>query len=356
MHLPATRTDTLTTRRLTSVAEAAELLRAGKLVAFATETVYGLGVDASDSQAVGRLFRAKGRPSDNPLIVHLANVEDWPLAARELTPAAEALLKAFAPGPLTVVLPKQPAISPRVTAGLDSVGLRIPACPQALELLSATGKPIAAPSANRSGSPSCTTWQSVLEDLDGRIDAVLQGAVSAVGIESTVVDCRGERPILLRPGAVALAQLQSVVPSTIALPTTLPNAMAMRTDTAPGELGAEQSAEAMATSPGMRHPHYRPRAAVRLVESPSEVADALQSYPIVGVAYAGTRVPPRAAEMALVGLFDSAEDYAHGFYEFLRRADRAGAEVILLERVAEAGIGQALRDRQARAAGEDLSW
>ena len=164
----------LNTMVLDDVTEAAAILRRGGLVAFPTETVFGLGADATNPSALERLFAAKGRPSDNPLIVHVADVKQWPIVARIMPVVAERLLAKFAPGPLTVVLPKHSSICDSVTAGLDTVGLRIPNHPQARELLAAARVPIAAPSANRSGMPSGTTWQTVLEDLDGRIDAVLR--------------------------------------------------------------------------------------------------------------------------------------------------------------------------------------
>jgi len=329
----------LATRQLSSILEAAELLRSGRLVAFATETVYGLGVDACDTSAVERLFVAKGRPADNPLIVHVAQPQDWPRVARTMTASAAAFLEAFSPGPLTVVLPKHSAISPLVTAGLDTVGIRIPACRQARELLEAVEQPIAAPSANRSGRPSCTTWQAVLEDLDGRIDAVLLGTVSAVGLESTVVNCCGSVPVLLRAGAISLADLQAVVPGTVAIHAT--------------ELAAGQSL----ASPGLRHPHYQPAARVQLIEHWSEIAMPDSSTqatgrPVMGgAAYAGLIPHPLAQQLALHASYATVVEYASNFYEFLRQADRLKVDVIYLQRVDEAGIGQALRDRQQRAAG-----
>jgi len=336
---PVEHFEELATQRLRSIHAAAELLRAGRLVAFPTETVYGLGVDATNTAAVERLFVAKGRPSDNPLIVHVASPQDWPRVARKMTESAAAFLDAFSPGPLTVVLPKHPAISPLVTAGLDTVGVRIPACLQARELLQAVQQPIAAPSANRSGKPSCTTWQAVLEDLDGRIDAVLLGTISAVGLESTVVNCCGTVPVLLRAGAISLADLQNVVPETIALDR------------------AGMSAAQPLASPGLRHPHYQPAARVQLIdqciditlpERSSQTAVHGVTYP---AAYAGLTPHPLAKQFALHATYATVEEYAAHFYEFLRRADRLQVEVIYLQRASEAGIGEALRDRQQRAAG-----
>ncbi len=321
------------TKTLECIEEAAEILQAGGLVAFPTETVFGLGANAQNKHAIERLFEAKGRPTDNPLIVHLADRRDWPLAARSINPMAERILQAFSPGPVTVVLPKAPAICDLVTAGLDTVGIRIPAADVAQRLLRAANIPVAAPSANLSGRPSGTTWQSVLEDLDGRIDAVLKVDCAHVGLESSVIDCTGTEPVLLRPGAVGLCELQILFPRATQIGYT--------------------AAAGSSLSPGIRHPHYQPRARVQLLEStvgwhpPVELRS--RSY-----AYAGLEDPPDWIKLARQ--FDSIAEYAHGFYEFLRMADRAGVDVVLLQTipvaaVAQSGIAAALADRQLRAAG-----
>lgn len=321
------------TTQTTSPAEAARVLREGGLVAFPTETVFGLGVDATNEAAVERLFTAKGRPSDNPLIVHLGRIEDWGQAASELTPSAEALLAAFAPGPLTVVLPKRVSISPLVTAGLETVGVRIPDHPIAASLLGQAGVPVAAPSANRSGRPSCTTWRSVLEDLDGQIDAVFCEDSHGVGIESTVVDCCGDVPIVLRPGAVTIEQLRRVLPETEEL------ARAEPTPTATSPT---------VRSPGLLHPHYQPTAEVQLVNLPWSAVEPLGP----GVAFCGLQGFAGVKDLALSAVYDSVEDYAAGFYEFLREADRRSIATILVQRAPNEGIGVALLDRQRRAAGD----
>ena len=186
----------MVTKILNDAKQAGGLIRNGGLVAFPTETVYGLGADATNPQAIDNIFRAKGRPNNNPLIVHLASIDAWHLAARELPSHAVRLLDVFAPGPITIVLPKLERICDAATGGLSTVGIRIPASTMAREVCRAAGCPVAAPSANRSGKPSCTTWQAVLEDLDGAIDAVLQGDTCELGIESTVVDCTGRNPTI----------------------------------------------------------------------------------------------------------------------------------------------------------------
>ena len=301
------------TRRINSPDEAAKTIRAGGLVAFPTETVFGLGVDATNTAAVEKLFEAKGRPSNNPLIVHVSESKAWSLAAASLTPNAAALLAAFAPGPLTVVLPKHSRISSLVTAGLETVGLRIPSHPVALEILRRAGVPVAAPSANRSGSPSCTTWQAVLEDMDGRIDAVYCEDCDCIGIESTVVDCCGPATTVLRPGAITIEQIRRIVPDA-------------------RELGMETDAAGVGDkvmSPGLLHAHYQPNAKVRLVDDPSL----------------------KLEQVELSAVYPPVEAYAAGFYEFRRQADRLMIPTVLVEKAPDHGIGRALLDRQRRASG-----
>ncbi len=334
--------DLPTTCVIDDIAVAAKALCDGLLVAFPTETVYGLGADATNPFAIGKLFEAKGRPSDNPLIVHLSDLNCLPLAASRITPYAAQLLEAYSPGPITVVVKKNPRISDLATAGLDTVGIRIPRCEQTRDLLRLCDRPIAAPSANRSGRPSCTTWQSVLEDMDSRIDYVLKGAVCEIGIESSVVDCTGEYPVVLRPGATTLEQLQQVVPSTVDWHQKF------------GERGIELD-DSVLPSPGLKHSHYQPRAEVRLVRSLSEIA---QSVPVVcsKIAFAGMvdqdiSMDSESREFVLFRRYESINQYAREFYEFLREADRRGAEVICLQVVPNAPLGAALFDRQRRAAG-----
>ncbi|WP_197524806.1 L-threonylcarbamoyladenylate synthase [Botrimarina hoheduenensis] len=319
-----------TTQRITSPQAAAEILRSGGLVAFPTETVFGLGADATNPAAVERLFEAKGRPGDNPLIVHVPTVQHWSLAASELTPSAKALLAAFAPGPLTVVLPKRPEVSPRVTAGLTTVGVRVPHHPVAAEILRLAGAPIAAPSANRSGRPSGTTWRAVLEDLDGLVDAVYCEDGVPIGIESTVVDCCGPVPIVLRLGAITIEQIRTIEPE----------AHVQATFAARGDVPV--------ASPGLRHPHYQPRASVRLFTTAAELALPTDER----LAYCGLEPLPGRIDAALEKVFPSLEAYAAGFYEFLREADRQAATLILVQRAPSEGIGAALQDRQRRAAGK----
>lgn len=302
---------------------AAELLNAGKLVAFPTETVYGLGVDATNAMAVERLFAVKGRPNNNPLIVHVAELDQLANVAADVPGLAIKLLKRFAPGPLTVVVPKHPSIVPAVTAGLNTVGVRIPDHVQAREMLRACQSPIAAPSANRSGKPSATTIASVLEDFDGSIDGVLMAPPSRIGLESTVVDCLSHPPRVLRPGAVSLQDLQSVVPEMV---------MAGASHV-PGD-----------NSPGRMHPHYRPRAQVTLFDRPDEV------FANHSAAYLGLASHSNLDAFGWYQCFKSLEEYAAGFYESLREADRRGMTHIYCQRISPQGRGNALMDRMQRAA------
>ena len=293
------------------------MLRRGGLAAFPTETVYGLGADATDAFAVAAVFEAKGRPADNPLIVHVADVEAIGTIT-DLTETARALLAAFAPGPLTLVLADtHGALPDAVTAGLETVAVRIPAHETARALIRAAGVPLVAPSANRSGRPSPTTWQAVRDDLGGRIDAVLKGDPTGIGIESTVVDVTGDRPVVLRPGAVTLADLRRVVPAT--------------REAEPGD--------ARERSPGTRHRHYAPRALVRLVDRPA---------PEPGAAFIGLTAP--GGGYSLVEVCPDAAAYARAVFSLFRRADALGLARIDAERVPDVGIGRALMDRLGRAA------
>lgn len=321
-----------------STREAGALLRDGKIVAFPTDTVFGLGANATCADAVQRIFEAKGRPSDNPLIVHLQDVEQWREAAEEMTEIGKALLQAFSPGPITVVLPKSQLLPDSVTAGLPTVGIRVPACAIARAVIAASGVPIAAPSANRSGKPSATNWQAVHEDLDGRIDAILTIDSTLQGVESTVVDCTGSAPVVLRPGGISLRAIQELFPSAHAATKSI-------------ELDDKTVA-----SPGTRYAHYQPKAAVIIFEESNTLAVQLNELKSKSSRCAtcwmeGGQLSSSNEQWRLSRSYESVEGYAADFYEFLREADRAGAEFILVELAPDTGIGTALRDRQQRAAG-----
>lgn len=321
------------TVRLTAdqLEQAALLLLNEGIVAFPTETVFGLGGLATSEQAIQRIFQAKGRPSDNPLIVHLGSVEQLSQCAVDVPDLAWKFFDRFAPGPLTLVLPKHPSLAPSVTAGLSTVGVRIPQHPIAHALLQRVAKPIAAPSANRSGSPSGTTWRSVLEDLDHRIDAILCEDGCQIGLESTVLDLCHANPRLLRAGAISMAELQEVVGSKVRIE--------HRTNDLSGPVA----------SPGMKHRHYRPRATVVLFDSPNELSALLKSMEPTSQAYIGLEAPGGCVAWADCSLQPSVEAYAASLFEYLRQADRHGVEVIFCQRVSSDGIGMALMDRLQRA-------
>ena len=304
-----------------NVNEAAEFIRRGGVVAFPTETVYGLGANVFDEAAVAKIFDAKKRPADNPLIAHVASVDQIAELAKSISPNAHLFIDAFFPGPLTVVLPRSERVPLIATAGLDTIGVRMPRYLLANELLCACGVPVVAPSANLSGRPSPTTWQAVLEDLDRRIDCILQGDPTEIGLESTVVDCTGDVPMLLRQGAVSLAELQSVVPETIEY---------------------KQVRYDSPRSPGLKHRHYSPAATVVITDPKFEISDG-RSSAFIGIGKA--EYPFEfARECASVG------EYAHSVFEFFRECDRMGIRTIYCESVPETGIGAALMDRLRRAA------
>jgi L-threonylcarbamoyladenylate synthase len=300
---------------------AAEFIRRGGTVAFPTETVYGLGADAFNEAAVRKIFEAKHRPPDNPLIVHIGAVEQIAELARKIPGNAQKLIDAFFPGPLAIVLPKTERVPGLVTAGLDTVAVRMPSPTVAREFLRACARPVAAPSANLSGRPSPTTWQAVVEDLDGRIDCVLQSDPTVIGIESTVVDCTSEMPVLLRKGGVPLERLREVVGEV-------------------DEFALDESNEAR--SPGLRHTHYSPNATVVIVQPGEEIA-ANASDGFIGL-------QRRTGEFGKTLVCVNADAYARELFEFFRECDRQGVERIFCEAVPEEGIGAALMDRLRRAA------
>jgi len=304
--------------------EAAAILNEGKTVAFPTETVYGLGAAIDSPEALAEVFRAKGRPGDNPLIVHIGTPEELPRVASKLSPEAGLLVTRFFPGPLTLVLPKSSEVPYAVTAGLDTVGVRCPAHPAAHEFLKCCHSPVAAPSANRSGRPSATSWEAVHNDLDGKIAAILRGNTSRIGLESTIVDCTGPRPLMLRAGAVTLEELQAIIPSI----------------TPAGETQKNEAPK----SPGLKYPHYAPRARVvthERGESPAAIPSAS--------AWIGLGTPP--VGIALAKLCTTHEEYARELFSFFRHCDREAIQTIYCELPPEKGLGRAIRDRLNRAAG-----
>ncbi|TLS50505.1 threonylcarbamoyl-AMP synthase [Paenibacillus antri] len=336
--------------------EASARLRDGGLVAFPTETVYGVGADARSTAAVERIFVAKGRPSDNPLIVHVATIEAAEALASEVGPVERRLMETFWPGPLTIVLPARPgAVSPRVTAGLDTVAVRLPSHPIARELIALSEVPVAAPSANRSGRPSPTRAEHVREDLNGRIDGIVDGGAADVGLESTVVlvDRPSGAVRVLRPGGVsaeALAAAGFVVASVDAGDAEAPDAAAPR-------------------SPGVKYKHYAPKGRLIVVEGAGDAVRAYIQARLDEDAAAGARAavlafapapgaaPAYRGAAKLVALAETPGDAAtaaHRLYAALRDCDAAAIERLYAEAVDPSGLGLAFMNRLRKAAGNRI--
>jgi L-threonylcarbamoyladenylate synthase len=319
-----------------AIEQAATVIRRGGLVAFPTETVYGLGADALNEQAIQRIFKAKGRPVDNPLIIHVGHRSDVERVAEEINDKAWQLIDQFWPGPLTLVLKRKAEVPAAVSAALPTVAVRMPNNAIALALIRAAQTPIAAPSANRSGRPSPTSAAHVMADLGGRIDLILDGGATDIGIESAVLDVTTDVPILLRPGWITEAQIAAIT----------------------GTVTRAAAPEALRRSPGTRYRHYSPRARVVLVE---QATPALlervckQHLKNAAVGYIG-HTPLRIDDEKFSALLLRAEpaDYAARLYAALREMDERGAGVVVIEGIADAGEGAAVMDRLRRAASETI--
>ncbi len=324
-----------------SILLASRLIASGQVVAFPTETVYGLGADGLNAEAVRRIFNAKQRPADNPLILHVAAIEAaYPLC--HWTNEAEQLAKAFWPGPLTMLLKKQDIVPDITTAGLHTVALRMPSHPAALQLIEASHAPIAAPSANLSGRPSPTCAQHVFEDMQGRIPLILDGGECRVGLESTVLDISGQVPTIFRPGAVTAEQVAMVLGECAVAPSIMRPLIE-------GE---------SAPSPGMRHRHYAPKARMTLVKGPpSAVAryintqyDECENACIL----AFEEHLPLYGERRTQSMGTSAQEAAHRLFYLLRDMDTQGIRRIFAETLPETGLGLAVMNRMTRAAAFDI--
>jgi L-threonylcarbamoyladenylate synthase len=310
------------------LARAAEILRRGGLVAFPTETVYGLGADAQDPEALRRLYAVKGRPAEHPVIVHLAHAEQLDEWGVDVAPAAHRLAAACWPGPLTVVVRRAPRVPDEVTGGLDTVGLRVPAHPLAHALLQGFGGGLAAPSANQFGRVSPTTAAAVRADLGDDVDLVLDGGPCTVGVESTIVDCTTDPPRVLRVGGVTAEELAEI-------------------------LGTELEVGGATRAPGTLASHYAPRARVELVEGSalaSRVAALADAGVRAGVLAERAWVDALAPQTVTLATPRSAEEYAHDLYAALRRADELGLEIVVAVPPEAVGIGAAVADRLRRAA------
>ncbi len=325
---------------------AAQCLREGKLVAFPTETVYGLGGNAFDATASARIYEAKGRPSDNPLIVHIADVAALTELAEEVPEAAYRLADVFWPGPLTMILKKSDKVPKTTTGGLGTVAIRMPSDTIAAALIRRSGIYVAAPSANASGRPSTTKAEHVIEDLDGKIDVIIDGGASAIGLESTIVDLTGEVPLILRPGYINAEQLAEVLGE-------------VRFDEA--VLKRSASENVVAKAPGMKYRHYAPKAPLYIVEGKSEDviryinAEAVKNAAegrITGIlATEETKKCYTGGMVFCVGERSNAESIAAGLFDTLRSFDETGVSVIYSESFADNPLGTAIMNRLLKAAG-----
>jgi len=315
---------------------AASIIHNGGLVAFPTETVYGLGADAMNENAVRKIFEAKGRPADNPCIVHVDSRDMLDRVAGGVGAKAERLIQKFWPGPLTLVLERKPEVASSVSAGLSTVAVRMPGNRIALEMIRAARTPIAAPSANASGKPSPTTAAHVLEDLGGRIDLILDGGTTNIGIESTVLDVTTDPPMILRPGWITQEKLSEVI----------------------GPVERAAGDEELRRSPGTRHRHYSPRARIILIEhgSPEFIEEVCKTHLREGaVGFIGhTPVAIDAADFYSIQLGSDAGDYAHSIYASLRELDDRNPGVVVIEGIPEGGEGAAVMDRLRRASSQAL--
>lgn len=324
----------------TAAAQAAALIRAGGLVAIPTETVYGLGANALNEEAVAKIFLAKGRPQDNPLIIHIASAQELDRYCHHIPPAARLLAERFWPGPLTMVLPARDSIPRRTTAGLDTVAVRCPQTAVTRELIRLSGVPIAAPSANLSGKPSTTTAQHVLHDYgtDGKIDAVIDGGPCRVGVESTIVDLTGEKPRLLRPGGITPEELTALL----------------------GELEIDRavlgqiSNDTVVRAPGMKYKHYAPGGEVYIVTGCAEAAAAYvrrRFAPGDAVLCFEEELPLYAGCNAIAyGSADDASTLSAGLFAALRALDRPEVKTIYARCPEGGGVAYAVGNRLKKAA------
>ncbi len=314
--------------------QAAKIIRKGGLVAFPTETVYGLGANALSSSAAKKIYKAKGRPSDNPLIVHIARKEDVHILAKDVPANAKKLIDKFWPGPLTIIFKKTSKVPNSVSGGLNSVAIRMPSHKIALALIKEAGVPIAAPSANLSGKPSPTSAQHVIEDLFGKADAILYGGKARIGLESTVIDMRAKTPILLRPGSITREQISKVLKIKV-----IRNSGKIK----------------VAISPGMKYKHYAPKAPLTLVEgvhARQKIQQLARAYSQKGlrVGVLATSAPAHYNSVHKVIYLGSTQPkIARNLFAALRKCDKEGIEIILAEVVKEQGIGLAIMNRLKKA-------
>jgi L-threonylcarbamoyladenylate synthase len=329
-----------------SIEEAAGILRNGGLVALPTETVYGLGANALDVTAAEKIYQAKGRPSDNPLIVHIAKVKDIEVLAKEIPEKAYQLAEVFWPGPLTIILKKKELVPDQTTGGLDTVAIRLPANLIAKTLIEKSGVFVAAPSANLSGKPSPTTAQHVIDDLSGKVDMIIDGGHATLGLESTIVDLSGDNPMILRPGCITKAMLENVIGEI---------------EYDPIVLQKEPNLELVPKAPGMKYRHYAPEGKLTIYEGNiDKVIDAinqkakekLERNNRVGViATDETKALYRYGTVKTIGSRKDEASIAAGLYAVLREFDELHTEYIYTESFADNSLGQAIMNRLLKAAG-----
>ena len=329
-----------------NISYAGEVIQNGGLVAFPTETVYGLGANAYDDEAVKSIYVAKGRPSDNPLIVHIADVCDVEKVAREIPVWAKMLLDAYAPGPLTIILKKQPTISHTVTAGLDTVGVRIPSDKIARAFLRAAKVPVAAPSANLSGKPSPTRYDHVIDDMNGRIDAIICGGESKVGVESTIIDLTGDEPVILRPGGITLEDVISVCGC--------------------GRLDkhvlSSVSADEQPRCPGMKYKHYSPDAEVTVVEGEQDGVCVKIKELVLKSKAEGNKVGVLAVCDAgfcadsFISTGDDVRSFSGVLFNALREFDKQGMDEVFVQFSLQDDAGIAVKNRLYKSAGNKVIY
>ncbi len=321
---------------LRSLEEAAEVIRSGGLVAFPTETVYGLGANAFDPRACSRIFEAKGRPKDNPLIVHIGSREDLDEVVRRVPDRVLPFIERLWPGPLTVILEKSERIPGEVTAGLETVAVRFPSHPIARALVRLSGVPIAAPSANLSGRPSPTSAEHVIEDLMGRVEMIIDGGETFLGLESTIIDFTEDPPLVLRPGPLTVEQLREIG----------------KVSLSKHALGVGK-VDGVSPSPGLKYRHYAPRKPLILVENPSRMGEVLSRYenPVV-VCVEERKDLYKGFKVKVVGSLREEFTIARNLFRVLRELDDSDAEVIIFEGFPERGILLSVMNRLRRASSE----
>ena len=314
-----------------ALAQAGEIIKAGGLVAFPTETVYGLGGDALNPYSSQKIYAAKGRPSDNPLIVHIAEFEALPRIVKEIPKAAAELAHRYWPGPLTMIFNKADCVPLATTGGLDTVAVRMPSNKTARSVIEAAGGYVAAPSANRSGRPSPTSAKYVIEDLDGRVDMIIDGGETDIGLESTIIDLTGDKPVILRPGYITEEMLEETIGSVDV------------------DIAVVENSDKAPRAPGMKYRHYAPRGSLTIVEGEEELVTSFVNSQLSLYKEKGSKSGVKS-----LGRRQDERQIARHLFRVLREFDDEGVEVIFAEGFRRAGIGTAVMNRLLKAAGHHV--